>query len=108
MLLFSPNGVGNFNIIGALGAKNILSFSQLPESLMFCHFKTKQTNKLCAVYQSEAELNMSLIQKNINTIIGSNYGVNVFIGNKLDNHFVTGRSGQPYTPRTRLKYNNHS
>ncbi|EOS2783577.1 DUF3491 domain-containing protein, partial [Escherichia coli] len=27
-----PNGVGNFNIIGALGAKNILSFSQLPES----------------------------------------------------------------------------
>lgn len=93
-----PNGVGNFNIIGALGAKNILSFSQLPESFNVFVNLNQTDKQTVAVYQSEAELNMNLIQKNINTIIGSNYGVNVFIGNKLDNHFVTGRSGATIYP----------
>ncbi|EFB6639577.1 DUF3491 domain-containing protein, partial [Escherichia coli] len=93
-----PNGVGNFNIIGALGAKNILSFSQLPESFNVFVNLNQTDKQTVAVYQSEAELNMNLIQKNINTIIGSDYGVNVFIGNKLDNHFVTGRSGATIYP----------
>ncbi|EIM4390284.1 DUF3491 domain-containing protein, partial [Escherichia coli] len=93
-----PNGVGNFNIIGALGAKNILSFSQLPESFNVFVNLNQTDKQTVAVYQSEAELNMNLIQKNINTIIGSDYGVNVFIGNNLDNHFVTGRSGATIYP----------
>ncbi len=93
-----PNGVGNFNIVGALGAKNILSFSQLPEGFNVFVNLNQTDKQTVAVYQSEAELNMNLIQKNINTIIGSDYGVNVFIGNKLDNHFVTGRSGATIYP----------
>ncbi|HFO9086314.1 TPA: DUF3491 domain-containing protein, partial [Escherichia coli] len=93
-----PNGVGNFNIVGALGAKNILSFSQLPEGFNVFVNLNQTDKQTVAVYQSKAELNMNLIQKNINTIIGSDYGVNVFIGNKLDNHFVTGRSGATIYP----------
>lgn len=58
-----PNGVGNFNIIGALGAKNILSFSQLPESFNVFVNLNQTDKQTVAVYQSEAELNMNLIQK---------------------------------------------
>ncbi|SQD01433.1 Efa1/LifA-like protein [Escherichia coli] len=51
-----------------------------------------------AVYQAEIESKMALIQKNINTIIGSDHGINVFIGNEFDNHFVIGRSGATIYP----------
>ncbi|EFB6066561.1 DUF3491 domain-containing protein, partial [Escherichia coli] len=83
-----PNGVGNFNIIGAPGAKNILSFSQLSKNFDVFVNLNLTSQQTVAVYQAEIESKMALIQKNINTIIGSDHGINVFIGNEFDNHFV--------------------
>lgn len=93
-----PNGVGNFNIIGAHGAKNILSFSQLSKNFNVFVNLNLTSQQTVAVYQAETESNMALIQKNINTIIGSDHGINVFIGNESDNHFVIGRSGATIYP----------
>ncbi|HFP0592185.1 TPA: DUF3491 domain-containing protein, partial [Escherichia coli] len=81
-----PNGVGNFNIIGAPGAKNILSFSQLSKNFDVFVNLNLTSQQTVAVYQAEIESKMALIQKNINTIIGSDHGINVFIGNEFDNH----------------------
>ncbi|EQA4516481.1 TcdA/TcdB catalytic glycosyltransferase domain-containing protein [Escherichia coli] len=93
-----PNGVGNFNIIGAPGAKNILSFSQLSKNFDVFVNLNLTSQQTVAVYQAEIESKMALIQKNINTIIGSDHGINVFIGNEFDNHFVIGRSGATIYP----------
>ncbi|ENB0951834.1 DUF3491 domain-containing protein [Escherichia coli] len=93
-----PNGVGNFNIIGAPRAKNILSFSQLPKNFNVCVNLNLTGQQTVAVYQDKAESKMALIQENINTVIGSDYGVNVFIGNESDNQFVIGRSGATIYP----------
>uniref|UniRef100_UPI0010F94545 DUF3491 domain-containing protein n=1 Tax=Escherichia albertii TaxID=208962 RepID=UPI0010F94545 len=93
-----PNGVGNFNIIGEYGAKNILSFSQLSKRFNVSVNLNLTGQQTVAVYQAETELSMALVQKNINTIIGSDYGVNIFIGNESDNHFIIGRSGATIYP----------
>ncbi|STI85395.1 Efa1/LifA-like protein [Escherichia coli] len=60
-----PNGVGNFNIIGAPGAKNILSFSQLSKNFDVFVNLNLTSQQTVAVYQAEIESKMALIQKNI-------------------------------------------
>ncbi|EMK3778751.1 DUF3491 domain-containing protein [Escherichia coli] len=100
-----PNGVGNFNIIGVSGAKNILSFSQFSENFDVVVDLNRNSSQTVAVYNGgrdnihTPDIKMVLIQKNINTIIGSNYGSNTFIGNDSDNQFILGRSGATIYPR---------
>ncbi|WP_154124841.1 TcdA/TcdB catalytic glycosyltransferase domain-containing protein [Grimontia hollisae] len=92
-----PNGVGNFNIKGKKGAKNILSFSELPYHLNV-HVDLNKTERQTVVtcdwsgYPKKKENMMDLVQENINTLVGSNQGNNIFIGNNNGNHFITGHA----------------
>ncbi|WP_411062500.1 TcdA/TcdB catalytic glycosyltransferase domain-containing protein [Vibrio parahaemolyticus] len=91
-----PNGVGNFNIQGREGVKNILSFSELPYYLeVYVDLNKYQQTAVTfdrKTHPNKKENMMGLIQKNINTLVGSNYGKNTFIGNDEGNHFIVGRA----------------
>lgn len=90
-----PNGVGHFNIRGKKGVKNILSFSELPYHLNIhvdLNKKERQTVVTSGWANYEKEDLMSLIQENINTLVGSIQANNIFIGNNEGNHFITGHA----------------
>ncbi|ETT01159.1 DUF3491 domain-containing protein (plasmid) [Providencia sp. PROV188] len=92
------NGVGHFTIRGENGAKNTISFGELPEYLNV-HLDLSKTGKQDVVtynvasYPYKQKTLMTLIQDNINTVVGSHHRKNTFIGNNQGNHFIIGHSG---------------
>ncbi|WP_122995209.1 TcdA/TcdB catalytic glycosyltransferase domain-containing protein, partial [Escherichia coli] len=93
------NGVGHFNIKCRHGVKNTLSFRELNErtdAIINIRLDLNKNDKQTVVSYKwltqpfPHHIMMSLIQENINTVVGSDIGKNVFIGNNDSNHFIIG------------------
>lgn len=93
------NGVGHFNIKCQHGVKNTLSFRELNErtdAVIDINLDLNKNDKQSVVSYKwltqpfPHHIMMSLTQENINTVVGSDIGKNVFIGNDDSNHFIIG------------------
>ncbi len=97
-MILHTNGIGNVEFQGQPHTQNILSFKNLGQGFSVnvdLNQKNRQTavRSLLPYLTHHSSVMMDLIQYNINTLIGSDYGYDVFIGNKHDNHFILGAIG---------------
>ncbi|WDC04425.1 TcdA/TcdB catalytic glycosyltransferase domain-containing protein (plasmid) [Escherichia albertii] len=100
-VIIYSNGVGNFNIKCQRGAKNILSFRDLTQrndAIINIKLDLNKKDKQSVVSYKwlippfANDTMMKLTQENIDTIISSDVGRNVFIGNSDGNHFIVGNA----------------
>ncbi|HHR5887065.1 TPA: TcdA/TcdB catalytic glycosyltransferase domain-containing protein [Providencia alcalifaciens] len=97
-MILQTNGIGNVEFQGQPHTQNILSFKNLGQGFSVyvdLNQNTRQTavRSLLPYLTHHSSQMMDLIQDNINTLIGSDYGYNTFIGNQNDNHFIIGAIG---------------
>ncbi|ETT04765.1 TPA: TcdA/TcdB catalytic glycosyltransferase domain-containing protein [Providencia alcalifaciens] len=97
-MILHTNGIGNVEFQGQPHTQNILSFKNLGQGFSI-HVDLNQNTRQTAVrsllpYLTHYSSNMmDLVQNNINTLIGSDYGYDTFIGNQHDNYFILGAIG---------------
>ncbi|EUD11672.1 TcdA/TcdB catalytic glycosyltransferase domain-containing protein [Providencia alcalifaciens] len=97
-MILQTNGIGNVDFQGQPHTQNILSFKNLGQGFSV-HVNLNQNSRQTVVRSLLPYLThhsskmMDLIQNNINTLIGSDYGYDTFIGNQYDNHFTLGAIG---------------
>lgn len=97
-MILQTNGIGNVDFQGQPHTQNILSFKNLGQGFSV-HVNLNQNSRQTVVRSllpylpHHSSKMMDLIQNNINTLIGSDYGYDTFIGNQYDNHFTLGAIG---------------
>ncbi|HHE6471158.1 TPA: DUF3491 domain-containing protein [Providencia rettgeri] len=97
-MILHTNGIGNVEFQGQPHTQNILSFKNLDQDFSVHIDLNKQdrqtvVHSLLPYFTHHTSVMMDLIQHNINTLIGSNYGYDTFIGNQYDNYFILGARG---------------
>ncbi|WP_059274216.1 TcdA/TcdB catalytic glycosyltransferase domain-containing protein [Escherichia albertii] len=91
------NGIGDFNLNGKPHTRNAISFKNLSSvngsNLTVTVDLSNNAKQRVVTYSSNNSSSknytaMTLIQHNVNTVIGSDFGINTFIGNSHSNNFV--------------------
>lgn len=93
------NGIGNFKLNGKKDTQNAISFKELSSiggtdtNVTVDLNNNEKQNVVTYTYPQshfKKHTTMTLTQNNINSLIGSDFGVNTFIGNSHSNNFVVG------------------
>jgi len=93
-----PGGVGKYSIVGAIGARNELSFQRVPGEVTLT-LDLSQLNeqkvilsRVRGTVQNDTQ-SMTLTHRDINTVTGTLEGYDFIRGSDTDNIFIPGKGG---------------